>query len=54
VNLTPNGLKNGDLVYNLRPGIKLYFWVAYRDAQGRTSKPSPVYEAVLKDEFKEK
>jgi len=54
VDMTTSGLKSGDLVYNLRPGIKLYYWVIYQDAKGSQSKPSPVFEAVLKDEFKEK
>ncbi len=54
VNMTPGGAKSGDLVWGLRPAIKLYFWVAYQDAAGKTSKPSPVGEIILVDKFKEK
>jgi hypothetical protein len=54
VNLTPSGIKNGGLVYGLRPGIKLYFWVTYKDAKGQMSKPSKVHQEILVDMFKEK
>ena len=54
VNMTPTGATSGMLVSGLRPAIKLYYFVVYQDAQGKTSKPSPAFEAVLKDEFKEK
>jgi hypothetical protein len=54
VNLTPGGLKSGDLVYGVRPALKLYFWVTYQDAKGQLSKPSAVASATLVDAFKEK
>jgi hypothetical protein len=54
VNLTPKGLAQGQLVRGLRPGIKLYYWIVYRDTDGNMSLPSPVYEAVTVDNFKEK
>lgn len=54
VNMTPGGAKSGALVAGLRPAIKLYFWVTYNDAAGKTSKPSPAAEIVLVDKFKEK
>jgi hypothetical protein len=54
VNLTPSGVKSGELVYGLRPALKLYFWVAYQDAKGQMSKPSAVVSATLVDAFKEK
>lgn len=54
VNLTPGGIKTGDLIYGLRPGVKLYYWITYTDAAGKASKPSNVLEVVTVDEFKEK
>ena len=54
VNLTPGGLKPGDLIGGLRPGIKLYYWITYIDAAAKASKPSPVHEEVTVDNFKEK
>jgi len=54
VNLVPAGVKSGDLVYGLRPGVKLYYWLLYTDANGKMSKPSPVHEEVTVDNFKEK
>jgi hypothetical protein len=54
VNLTPGGVKNGDLVQGLRPALKLYFWVTYQDAKGQMSKPSAAASATLVDAFKEK
>ncbi|NQU10540.1 hypothetical protein HQ590_07115, partial [bacterium] len=54
VNLTPNGLKSGDLVRGLRPGVPLYYWIVYTDEQGKSSQPSPTHEEVTVDNFKEK
>jgi hypothetical protein len=54
VNLTPGGAKSGVPVTGLRPALKLYFWVSYQDAAGKTSKPSEAASAVLVDAFKEK
>jgi hypothetical protein len=54
VNMTPGGAKSGALVSGLRPALKFYFWVAYQDAQGKPSKPSPPAEATLVDTFTEK
>src|SRR5262249_25343748 len=54
INMTPGGAKSGGLLYQLRPGLKFYFWVTYQDAQGKTSKPSLVASATLVDTFKEK
>jgi hypothetical protein len=54
VNMTPSGAKNGQLLYGLRPAIKLHFWVSYTDAKGQSSKPSKVATTTLVDEFKEK
>jgi hypothetical protein len=54
VNLTPSGAKSGVLVTGLRPAIKFYFWVAYQDAQGKTSKPSAPATTTLVDAFQEK
>jgi hypothetical protein len=54
VNVTPGGAKSGGLIYGLRPSLKFYFWVAYDDAQGKKSKPSPASSTVLVDTFKEK
>ncbi|MBI4024293.1 MAG: hypothetical protein HY360_04885, partial [Verrucomicrobia bacterium] len=53
-NMTPSGIQNGALIYGLRPAMKLYYWVAWQDAKGQMSKPSPVHEEVLADMFKEK
>jgi hypothetical protein len=54
VNLVPAGVKPGQLVTGLRPGVKLYYWLTYTDAQDKPSKPSPVHEEVTVDNFKEK
>jgi hypothetical protein len=54
VNLTPSGAKNGGLVTGLRPGLPLYYWVVYQDADGKLSKPSPVHEETLVDAFAQK
>jgi hypothetical protein len=54
VNLTPGGAKPGSLVGGLRPGLPFYFWVTYVDEQGKSSKPSAVVSATLKDTFAEK
>ena len=54
VNLRPQGVKPGDLVTGLRPGIKLYYWLTSTDAKGVVSKPSPVHAEVTEDHFKEK
>jgi hypothetical protein len=54
VNLTPTGLKSGDLVRGLRPGVELYYWIVWQDAAGVQSPPSPAFKAVTVDNFKEK
>lgn len=54
VNLTPNGLKQNQLVTGMRPKIKLYFWIVYEDKDKKLSRPSPVHEEILVDNFKEK
>ena len=54
VNMTPNGLKQNQLVTGMRPKIKLYFWIVYEDKDKKMSKPSAVHEEVLVDNFKEK
>jgi hypothetical protein len=54
VNMVPTGIKPGDLVLGLRPGIKLYYWVTWQDAAGKMSKPSPAHEEITVDNFKEK
>ena len=46
-----DGTLNGTLIYGLRPGIPLYYWVVYQDADGKLSKPSPVFTWTLYDEF---
>ncbi len=53
VNITPNGVKSGDLIYGLRPGVKLYYWIIYSNGSN-TSKPSNMLEVVTIDNFKEK
>ncbi len=42
VNATQNGFQPGALVQGLRPRVKLQFWVAHEDAEGRMSRPSTV------------
>jgi len=54
VNMVPAGIKPGQLVTGLRPGIKLYYWITYVDANDKPSKPSPRHEEVTVDNFKEK
>ena len=54
VNLVPAGITNNQLVTGLRPGIKLYYWITYTDANDKESKPSPVHAEVTVDNFKEK
>jgi len=54
INMTPNGAKNGEHIYNLRPGVKLYYWIVWADKEGKISKPSKPYSEVLIDMFKEK
>ena len=54
VNMTPGGAKTGVLIRELRPKLPLYFWVTYRDAMGKTSKPSAVATTTLVDMFGEK
>ncbi len=54
INMTPNGAKNGEHIYGLRPGIRLYFWVVWADKDEKLSKPSKVHSEVLVDMFKEK
>jgi hypothetical protein len=53
-NLTPAGIKPGDLIYGLRPGVRLYYWLTYSDGAGKTSKPGAAHEEVTVDNFKEK
>jgi len=54
VNLVPPGIGNGQLVTGLRPGIKLYYWIVYADADGKLSKPSPVHAEITVDNFQQK
>ncbi|MCM8806239.1 MAG: hypothetical protein NC825_05875 [Candidatus Omnitrophica bacterium] len=54
VNMTPDGAKNGQHIYGLRPGIKLYWWIVWSDKQGNISKPSKAHCETLVDMFKEK
>ena len=54
MNLTPPGLANGALIYGLRPAVKFYYWVTWKNAKQQMSKPSPVHQQVLIDQFKEK
>ena len=54
VNMTPNGAASGALVTGMRPGIELYYWVTWIDDRGRRAVPSPAFDAVLIDQFKEK
>jgi hypothetical protein len=54
VSMVPAGIKPGDLVYGLRPAIKLYYWLTYTDKDGKMSRPSAVREETLVDMFKEK
>jgi hypothetical protein len=54
VNMIPAGIKNGQLVTGLRPGIKLYYWITYTDANDKPSKPSAAHAEVTVDNFKEK
>jgi hypothetical protein len=54
VNLTPAGARSGVLLTGLRPGLKSYFWVTYRDAMGKMSKPSRPGSITLIDTFNEK
>ena len=54
IDLVPTGVKPGDLVTGLRPGVKLYYWITYVDAKGKMSKPSAVHAEVTVDNFKEK
>jgi hypothetical protein len=48
------GIKPGQLIWGLRPGIALYYWITYTDAKNQISKPSPMHKEVLVDLFKEK
>jgi hypothetical protein len=52
--MTPAGTTNGKLIYGLRPAIKFYYWVTWKGAKAQMSKPSPVHQQVLIDQFKEK
>jgi hypothetical protein len=54
VDLTPGGLKPGELVQGLRAGIPLYYWIVWVDKDGKPSKPSPAHREVTVDNFKEK
>ncbi len=54
VDMVPADLKTGDLVTGLRPGVKLYYWITYTDANDKMSKPSPVHMEITVDNFKEK
>lgn len=51
MNMTPSGIKSGDLMTGLWPGCKLFYWITYMDDKGQCSKPSPVYEAITVDTF---
>jgi hypothetical protein len=42
------------LVNRLRPGIPLYLFATYTDAEGKSSKPSEMATITLKDEFLQK
>ncbi|MBI4024089.1 MAG: hypothetical protein HY360_03855 [Verrucomicrobia bacterium] len=44
INITPSGVQSGATITGMRPGIKLYYWATWTDAEGRMSKPSAVYE----------
>jgi len=50
----PGGAKSGVLIRDLRPKVPFYFWVTYRDAAGKWSKPSAAMTATLVDTFGEK
>jgi hypothetical protein len=54
VDLTPGGARSGVRVAGLRPALRLYFWVVYQNAVGKTSKPSEPASVVLADTFTEK
>lgn len=54
INMVPAGVKPGDLVRGLRPGVELYYWIVWQDAAGAQSPPSPAFKAVTVDNFKEK
>jgi hypothetical protein len=54
VNMAPAGIKNGQLIYGLRPGVPLFFWIVWEDKNKKLSKPSPVHAQTLVDNFKEK
>ncbi len=54
INMTPDGAKNGQHIYGLRPGIRLYYWVVWSDREGKISKPSKAHSEILVDMFKEK
>ena len=54
VNMTPGGARPGVVVRELRPRVQFYFWVAYKDSAGKTSKPSTAATATLVDTFGEK
>ena len=51
VNMVPAGIKSGDLVTDLCPDVKLYYWITYEDAQGKMSKPSPTHMEITVDNF---
>ena len=53
IDLVPD-IKPGQLFTGIRPGVKLYYWLTYDDAQNKLSKPSPVHAEVTVDNFKEK
>jgi hypothetical protein len=52
--MAPGGAKSGVLIRDLRPKVPFYFWVTYRDAAGKMSKPSAAATATLVDTFGEK
>jgi hypothetical protein len=54
VNLVPAGVKPGDLITGLRPGVRLYYWLTCTDEKGRMTRPSPAHDEVTVDNFKEK
>jgi hypothetical protein len=54
VNMTPGGAKTSVEFHGLRPKVPFYVWVTYKDAAGKTSKPSAAATITLVDTFGEK
>jgi len=46
--------KSGQQMYGLRPGIKLYLWVTYKNKDGKQSQPSNRLDIQLVDAFANK